>query len=227
MRILQIHLSVNRGGAYSSVINLSKGFLKLGHNTINVFKNPIEELYKFNYDFVLLHSFQGRYIDEYLSSIHFLEDNHIPYIVLLHDYWPICYQTNLIRSFDGLRECSIGVENCDPVKCGCFKSIYNNIYPFDYIDFNKIKDIYNIIKNAKSVCFNSYSVDIFKKNNFNNIKMIHHGIDFDLFRPIEIKRDDFSILFTNAWVKKELKGYKHWEWLKEKVSGVKIGRAHV
>jgi len=216
MKILQIHLSVNRGGAYSSVVNLSKGFLKLGHNSINIFNNPLEELYKFNYDFVLLHSFQGRYVDDYLESVNFLEKNNIPYIVLLHDYWPICHQTNLIRSFDGLRECSVGVDNCDPIKCG----MYDNVYSLDHIDFRKIKDIYNIIKDSKSVCFNNYSVNIFKKNNFSNIKMIHHGIDLDLFRPIDMKKDGFSVLFTNAWGKKELKGYKHWKWIKEKVSGV-------
>ena len=211
MKILQIHLSVSRGGAYSCVRNFSTGMSKTGHSTQEIFKDPINSLKQFNYDGILLHSFQGRYVDEYLESLIFIEKYKIPYIVLLHDYWPICQQTNLIRYNDGLRECDIGV--CDPLGCGAHQS--DSVYNMDYIDMGKIKEIYNIIKDSKTVCFNQYSVDIFKRNKFSNIRLIHHGVDLDLFKPCHDKHD-FTVLFTNAWGKKKLKGFQHWEWLKNR-----------
>jgi len=210
MRILQLHLSISKGGAYTVVKNLTNGFKKLGHHSQEIFSNSIDSLKKFNYDGVLLHSFQGRYIDEYLESLQFLEQYKIPYIVLLHDYWPICLQTNLVRCNDGFKECK---NICDPFGCGFYnKSSESNI---DYIDIQKHKEIYGIIKDSKTSCFNQYSIDIFKNHNFNNIKLIHHGIDLDLFKPTYQNDERFTILFTNAWGEKELKGFKHWEWFKK------------
>lgn len=218
MRILQINLSADRGGAYSSVKNLSRGFNKIGHYSQEIFQNPIDSLKQFNYDGVLLHSFQGRYISEYLEVLYFLEKYKINYIVLLHDYWSICPQTNLIRFNDGIKECDIGIDKCDPFVCGFYKK-EPNPYILDNFDLFKVKEIYNIIKNSKTTCFNKYSVNIFKKNGFNNIKLIYHGVDFDLFKPYE-NEHDFTILFTNAWGEKELKGFKHWQWLKQNSDGV-------
>jgi len=213
MQILQIHLSVEQGGAYTVIQNLSHGFEKIGSSSVNIFKDPLKHLKNFNYDMVLLHSFQGRYINQYLDTLLFLEKYKIPYIVLLHDYWPICPQNNLIRINDGLKECKLFNE-CDPIECGFYKKSYK--LSIDYIDQKINNDIYDIIKDAKTVCFNKYSVNIFKKSGFNNIKLIYHGVDFDKFKPLNYKKDKFTVLFTNAWGEKTLKGYKHWEWLKNR-----------
>ncbi len=214
MQILQIHLSIERGGAYTVIQNLAHGFEKIGSSSTISFQDPMKYLTTFNYDMVLLHSFQGRYIHQYLAALRFLEKYEIPYIVLLHDYWPICPQNNLIRINDGLKECKLSIDECNSVECGFYKRL--NKSNIDYFD-NKINiDIYDIIKNAKTVCFNKKSVNIFKKSNFTNIKLIHHGVDFEIFKPMNLQKDKFTVLFTNAWGEKILKGYKHWEWLKNK-----------
>lgn len=211
-RILQLHLSIGRGGAYSVVKNISNGLLKNGSYSQEIFSNPMDNLQQMNYDGVLLHGFQGRYIDEYLDSLIFLERYKIPYIVLLHDYWPICLQTNLIRCNDGLKECKLNAKECNPVQCGFYDS--DPVYNLDYVDISKNTEIYDIIKDSKTVCFCNNSVNLFKSRGFSNIKLIYHGIDFNLFKPYTKTHDLFTILFTNAWGKKILKGYKHWEWFK-------------
>ena len=218
MRVLQIHLSIEKGGAYTVVKNLSNGLKKIGCSSKEVFQTPIDKLSEFDYDGVLIHSFRGRYIDEYLNSLLFLEKYGVPYVVLLHDYWPICLQTNLMRQKEGLRFCE--VDNCDPFECGYYSS--NSVSNLDYIDMEKNKEVYNIIKSAKTTTFNQKSVDIFEDNGFSNVKLIYHGIDLNLFKPYPIHKENFTVLFTNAWGEKELKGYKHWEWIKENVDGVEF-----
>lgn len=214
MRVLQVHLSVPNGGAYTCVKNLSYGFNKIGIKSEEVFYNPIKKLMDFDYDSVLVHSFQGRNIDQYIETLNFLDNYKIPHVILLHDYWPICVQTNLTSYKNGIQECK--EIDCNPDKCNYFCNKSN----IDYVNIKKIKEIYSIIKDSKTVCFNKYSVDIFKDRGFSNIKLIYHGVNLDLFKPNNKSKEEFTVLFTNAWGEKEIKGFKHWNWLKNNNSNI-------
>lgn len=209
MRILQIHLSMQRGGAYSSVQNIYNGMLKIGSLTENIFQEPLDALNKFNYDAVLVHSFQGRYIDSYIEVLEFLKKFNIPFVVLLHDYWPICPQTNFMNC-NSYKLCDF--DECDPMECG-YNNVRQNLYNnYDFYDKGKLSVIYDILKESKTVCFSHQAIEIFNKKGLKP-HLIHHGVDFDLFKPYNQPHDGFLVLFANAWGKKILKGYKHWEWL--------------
>ena len=72
MKISQIHLSVNKGGAFSALNYISGGLQKLGHSIFTINKKPIEKLREFQYDAVILHSFNADEYENYSDCVDFL-----------------------------------------------------------------------------------------------------------------------------------------------------------
>jgi len=212
MRFLQIHLSLQKGGAYTCMQYLSVGLKSTGHNSIEIFQDPISSLIQFNYDFVLLHSFYRDTYKEYIEVLEFLDKYKIPHCILLHDYWPICYQSNLIRYADGLQDCEECGPNCDPYRCGYLKSYDKPEYP--------MPDMFALVKDRNLICFTEHASKILKSNNCSKVFVIPHGIDINLFKKGPVHPDKYTILFTNAWGQREIKGYKHWEWIMDHLDHV-------
>jgi len=222
MRFALLHLSVDHGGVYSFLISLGKGLSQLGHSSFIINKENIARLRDTNYDFILVNSFSEENWDIYEESIGFLDFYQIPYAILLHDYWPICYQTNLINFDRGCEQCKIGQEGqCDPSTCN-----FNYEDPMLSKDINEISTykhplFYRDLINKNVICFTEKSAEIFTRAGLNKITVINHGVDTDKFNiQKELGDNIFKILFTNAWGKKDIKGYKHWNWIKKNMPNI-------
>lgn len=219
MRFAIVHLSIQKGGVNSFLLSLQKGLEKLGHSSFILDEKNILRLRETNYDFVLLNSFSESNRTIYISTIGFLDYYRIPYAVLLHDYWPICHQTNLIDFSKGCKQCELGQSGqCDPLFCK-FSNNTQKLYSNDK-NFNvKIPLLYYDLINKNVVCFSNKSTEIYKQAGFNRVFTINHGVDTDKFNIIN-KEKEFTVLFTNAWGQKDIKGYKHWKWLKKNINNI-------
>ncbi len=200
MRFLQIHLSMQRGGAHSAVKNLRRGLELIGHRCNVEISDARRAILGSDHDLVLFHSFSEDRRGDYLSALQLVQAQDIPHAVVLHDYWPVCHQTNLIATARGNLQCHS--VPCNPRECG-WKT--NRKLPVEVAEHH-------------CVCFTDRARALFAERGFSHLHVIPHGIDLSCFRPLRTtERSRFGVLFTNAWGKKDIKGYRHWEWLCRKM----------
>ena len=199
MRFLQIHLSMHRGGAHSSVQNIKRGLESIGHQCDISAERP-DRLTSLDYDLILFHSFSPDNENVYLRFLEFCREKDLPRTFVMHDYWPMCHQTNMVMIGRGMERCDL---HCDVKKCGWTGRKQPHI-----------KDL----ENEHVVCFTERSAEIFFDHGFSKVHIIPHGIDMKMFHPMNHLRSSFSVLFTNAWGRKEIKGYRHWDWIRKNSS---------
>jgi len=197
VRFLQVHLSMKRGGAHSAVHYLKDGLMSIGHQCDVSSENPIG-IPSLDYDLILFHSFSSENFPPYHRFLGMCRDKGLPHAIVMHDYWPLCHQTNMVMVGNGLMRCEGGA--CDTRRCGWGGAR---------------QPIIDGIRDENIVCFTNRSATIFKDGGFKRVHVIPHGIDMSLFSPPETPRGvGPRVLFTNAWGRKAIKGYHHWEWIK-------------
>jgi len=202
MRFLQVHLSMHRGGAHSAVRYLKNGLMSLGHHC-DISSDRPDRIPSLDYDLVIFHSFSPENAKTYSDFLDTCRRNGIPRVIVMHDYWSLCHQTNMVMVGKGLVRCE--EDRCDIRRCG----------------WNGAKQpIIEGIRDEHIVCFTDVAARIFRDGGFSRIHVIPHGIDTSLFSPFDTPRGDvLKVFFTNAWGKKDIKGYRHWEWVKKNASG--------
>ena len=199
MRFLQVHLSMKRGGAHSAVRYLKKGMEELGHHC-DISSNDPDKLTSLDYDLVIFHSFSPENSRVYSNFLEICRGIRIPRVIAMHDYWPFCHQTNMVMVGRGLTHCT--EERCDERRCGWS---------------GHRQPVIRGISNENIICFTERSAKMFEEKGFSKTHVIPHGVDMSLFSH-QTREEGFpTILFTNAWGKKEIKGYRHWEWIKKNI----------
>lgn len=198
MRFAQVHLSLQRGGANTACENIERGLSLVGHQCRTV-TDP-DALVASNADHVLFHSFTPVSAEMYLKILDTAAKIGVPVSVLLHDYWPICEQTNLADRNRGWETCSLN-SPCDH-PCVSARSLS--------------REIGQRVLDMNLVCFSEIATGIMRKAGATKVETIAHGIDINSFRPITKQNEIPVLLFCNAWGTKSIKGYKHWEWIKGK-----------
>ena len=201
MRFLQVHLSSRGGGARSAIGYIQKGLCDIGHECTSVFENP--RLEADLSDFVLLHGFEETKSREFEDLFLSLRRRGVPHAMMMHDYWPICRQTNLCRPHRGWIRCD-DMSECDDEECGGPQGMHWPKLPAD----------------ETLVCFSEQAAGHFLSLGW-NVEVIPHGIDLDLFRPTTARRLEgpIRVLFADAWGESQAKGYFHWKWLGENLGG--------
>jgi len=200
VRFLQVHLSMQRGGAHSAVTYLKNGLLSLGHHC-DISSDRPDRITSLDYDLVVFHSFSPDNAKPYADFLDTCRINGLPRVIVMHDYWPMCHQTNMVMSGRGLMQCRD--DRCDVTRCGWSGARQPSILG---------------IRDERIVCFTDRSADLFRRGGFQKISVIPHGIDTTLFSPIGADRNEvFDVFFTNAWGKKDIKGYRHWDWIRRNV----------
>jgi len=186
-----------------AIENLRCGLERIGHRCTVESDGAESAISRGNHDLVIFHSFSEENRGRYLQCLRTAEALSIPHAIVMHDYWAICHQTNLIRPSMGWKRCRVTSD--DPCRPGirCKHPVSHEL----------LRD--EVVRRAV-VSFTDRGASIFKDAGFTDVSMIPHGIDVSSFsfQPKSSRADGIRVCFTNAWGKREIKGYPHWDWLR-------------
>lgn len=158
----------------------------------------IEQIKEIKPDVIHLHNIHGYYLN-YKLLFEYLNSTDIPIVLTLHDCW----------NFTG--HCTHFVyANCEKWKSGCYECPligFSNMALIDRTRYNYglKKRLFSNNKNIYIVPVSNWLGDIIKQSFLKdkNIKVIHNGIDLNIFKPYPKDISDrFKILgISNIWNK--------------------------
>lgn len=188
-----------------AIENLRAGLERIGHRCTVESDGPEAAIARGNHDLVILHSFSEENRGRYAQCLRVVDSIGAPHVVVMHDYWAICHQTNLIRPSMGWKRCRVTEE--DPCRPGirCKHPVKHELLRDDLLRRNVVS-------------FTDRGAEIFRDAGFERVSVVPHGIDLSAFsfQPRTSRADGIRVCFTNAWGKREIKGYLHWDWLRRK-----------
>ena len=140
----------------------------------------IEEIKRISPDIIHLHNIHGYYLN-YPLLFDFLSKANVPIVWTLHDCWPI---TGHCAYFT--------YAQCDKWKCGCKECQHKETYPRSLFlskserNYVRKRQSFNSLDRLTIVPVSQWLADIVNESHMRNypIKMIHNGIDLDVFKPI-------------------------------------------
>lgn len=142
-------------------------------------KRLVRKLTEIKPDIVHLHNIHGYYIN-YKILFEYLSKSNTPVVWTFHDCWPI---TGHCPYFDKV--------NCIKWKTECYDCPLCHEFPKSLIfdqssyNYNSKKSAFISVKNLNIVPVSSWLGDIVKESFLKdaNIRVIHNGIDIDVFKP--------------------------------------------
>ena len=164
-----------------------------------VTKDFLEKIGKINPDIIHLHNIHGYYIN-YPLLFDFLKKWGGPVVWTLHDCWPFtghCAYYTFKECYNWKTQC----QNCPQL----------NTYPISlwkdrsYNNYNDKKEAFSGLKNLTLIPVSNWLAKQIKESFLKDypIKVIHNGIDLEIFKPSENKNYDqgkFSILgVASVW----------------------------
>lgn len=187
MKVLIVHYYVGQGGgAETAVRNQIKALSLHGVKATVTTKDPF--LYTDLLDGVDLVHFHTIHVTMGLSPLERAQKRGFPHCISLHDYWPICFERMLLRTFD--KGCSAVDGVCDG----------NCRYPKVSSQFA------TILEKTPTIIFNRKSAEIMERNGIKISAIIPHGIDTDFFYCPDGPREWGKIVTVAAWASHPSKG---------------------
>jgi len=186
-------------------------FDKHGFGSTKATEEFINKVKDIDPDIIHLHNIHGYYINiEILFD--YLKEADKPVVWTLHDCWSF---TGHCSHFDYI--------SCDKWKTGCFECPQKKEYPQSFLidnsrwNYNKKKEVFAGVNNMTIVTPSHWLAETVKRSYLNEykIKVIHNGIDRELFKPTNCEfrkinnlEDKYIILgVANVWT--ERKGLYH------------------
>lgn len=199
-----------------------------GFGSIKATEEFIEWIKKYNPDIIHLHNVHGYYINIELL-FNYLRTCGKRIIWTLHDCW----------SFTG-HAAYCEAANCERWVTGCYRCPKKCDYPYSFTDnsknnWNKKKAIFDGIQDLTIVTPSEWLAKLVKKSYLAQyeVKIIHNGVDTEVFRPVEsniknkLKLCDKKIVLGVAALWEERKGlydfYKLSEYLNDDYKIVLVG----
>lgn len=146
-------------------------------------KRLISKIKEINPDLIHLHNIHGYYVN-FPLLFHFLSQLKIPVVWTLHDCW--AYTGHCVYYTRA---------NCTKWINGCYNCPSLRDYPASLLcdhswkNYNLKKQSFTSVKNLTLVAVSQWLVNEVKQSFLCHypIKMIHNGIDTDVFRPVDVK----------------------------------------
>lgn len=191
-RILLLHEDAREpgqgGGAESLLRDITRSLRTLGHEVAWLQSPHIEQAVdQYKPDLVhvqTIHNFVG------MAPVTYLQEQHIPHVWAVMDYWPFCTPRMLL--VDGDRSCSAVAGNCQN-ECG-----------------GRRGDLLDIVNNSPVVALNEYTADIYRRNGMRCDYTVELGVDTEMFAPDHGKRDtEPSVYTSSAWPEYAPKGMRY------------------
>lgn len=154
-------------------------------------KEFIAKLKDLKPDIVHLHNIHGYYIN-LPQLFDYLSQNDIPVVWTLHDCWSF---TGHCAHFDfiGCNKWQIECYDC-PEKHSYPKSLFADNAQRNFLDK---KQMFNSVKNLTIVTVSNWLANLVKESFLQKhpIKVVHNGIDSELFRPVESKlKEQYNLI---------------------------------
>ncbi len=197
------------------------------HYTVGV----VEKIKTFNPDVIHLHNIHGYYIN-YDVLFRYLKEANKPIVWTFHDFWPITGHC-VHFYFNG----------CEKWKTGCHHCKFHTEYPFSIIDksernYQLKKNLFTGINDVTLVPVSNWVASKLEDSFLGEypIKVIHNGVDVDLFHPRDmatkqafgIKSKYVLLGVASPW--SEMKGFDDYMLLRERLSDeytiVMVGLTH-
>ena len=149
----------------------------------------IDKIKEIKPDIIHLHNIHGYYLN-YKILFNFLSNSNIPIVWTLHDCWP----------YTG--HCAYySYTKCKLWKTECHNCPQKNTYPVSWIkdrskqNFLDKKRAFISVENLTIVPVSNWLAHEIKESFLNKfpIKVIHNGIDLDVFYPRNVLKKDFSL----------------------------------
>ena len=161
-------------------------------------KMLIQQIELLRPDVVHLHNIHG-YVLNYELLFDYLSKTNIKVVWTFHDFWAI---TGHCAHFVDI--------NCDKWLTGCHHCPKHKSYPSSFTDFSARnyalkKRLFTGNPNLHTVAVSEWVAKYVRESFFKekDIRVIHNGVDLNVFRPLEItKNDKLNILaISNIWTK--------------------------
>lgn len=155
-----------------------------GLNSESATRKLIKQIVKESPDIIHLHNIHGHYIN-YPILFDFLRDIDSPVVWTLHDCW----------SFTG--HCThFEFNRCFKWRDGCYGCNFKKVYPSSVLfersmrNYEQKKEYFTSLRNLTLIPVSNWLACYLKESFFkeNKIRVIHNGIDLDIFKPVEKRK---------------------------------------
>jgi hypothetical protein len=188
MRILHWHeLEREAGGAESMLRDLTNGLQGLGHEVAWWHNAHIQQAVdEFKPDIVQIWTINNMIP---IDAVNYLLENKVKSVWALMNYWPFCGTNIMLKNGD---------ESCNAVTGACDGQCQTP--RAGYIE---------LINQFPVLALNRYSAEIYKRNGLRCDYVAELGIDTELFKPDEFKREAGTIYTSCAWPNYPHKGMRY------------------
>jgi glycosyltransferase involved in cell wall biosynthesis len=195
------------GGAESMLRDQTEALKRLDHEVAWLQSAHIEQAVKaFQPDIVQVQTIHNAFGVE---PIKWLQDNDIPHVWALMDYWPFCGGRMLLK----------GNEACAAVNGKCDQFCEHPKAPAHYLP---------TVNKSPIVALNEYTAEIYRRNGMRVDHVLELGIDTDMFAPdYSMRPEAVTVYASSAWPEYPQKGFPI---LKEAINGLPVNvnlMAHV
>lgn len=154
---------------------------KCGFGSKRVTKDFIKEVDSYKPDLIQLHILHGYYVNLEVL-FHYIKQRNIPVVWTFHDCWAF---TGHCPYFD--------LAGCDKWKTGCHDCQQKKHHPTSWIldnsrwNWHSKRQLFTGIENMTIVTPSKWLADLVKQSFFEgyDVKVIHNGIDTDVFKPTQ------------------------------------------
>lgn len=193
MRILIFHEDTRGpgegGGAESLLRDLTTALQRLGHTVAWLHSPQIAQAVDtFKPDVVMVGTIFNKMGFE---PMHYLQDNHIPHVWAMMDYYPFCKGRMLLRHWD---------EGCAGVRGVCDADCEEGRSPSEWLE---------IVNRSPILAYNQYTAAIYLRNGMRCDYVCELGVDTELFKPDPDQREEGSIYTSSAWPEYPAKGIRY------------------
>lgn len=181
MKILMIHQDMREpgqgGGAESLLRDQTRALSALGHEIVWMHDGIIERVVQAHQPDVLhFMTLHERWAD--LAPLVWAQQQGIPHIIHVQDYWPFCFSRMLLVNGD--QSCAAVHGICDNA-CGGRRDNYLPILNRSFV-----------------VAGNAYTAEIYRRNGLRCDAVVELGIDTELFHPEPASRTETPSVWTSA-----------------------------
>jgi hypothetical protein len=186
------------GGAESMLRDLTGALRNLGNQVAWLHSEHIKEaIDTFKPDIIQVGTIFNKMGWE---PVKYLQENKIPHVWAMMDYYPFCGGRMLLRNWD---------EGCTAVKGVCDNNCVEKHAPMEWMQ---------VVNGSSVLCLNEYQADIYKRNGISVDYVGELGVDTELFKPDE-NRQGCEIYTSSAWAEYPAKGMKY---LQQAIEGTDI-----
>ena len=180
---------VGGGGAESMLRDQTKALVALGHQVAwwqgdGTIEQAVQEFQPAIVQVNTIHNAVGPY------PVRFLQEQHVPHVWAIMDYWPFCRGRMLLRSYD---------EPCSAVRGVCDEACREGRQEPLWLE---------LANGSPIVALNAHTADIYRRNGLRVDAVVELGVDTDLFSPDPSPRGNgsVSIYTSSAWAAFPAKG---------------------